>query len=397
MIKKRLFITAAILVLVIGGGKFYMFSLRHSVGIRHKIQELYLDIKYPDFEAPTFYEADFQEQLLKVDTTRHFEGVENKYNYEYKYKYKWVGLIPGNNGKLYGIPNDINEVLEIDPVTCEISTFGKLSELEHKYTGGCIDKNGIIWGYPRSAGTLLRIDPDKHTAEEIDLGIPYMSDRFYTGALYENRIYMMPRFNGSILVINIDDYSTYKIDTPDNLFYAGCVLHPNGLIYCIPWGCESQVMVINPKTDKICFIGKTDTYDGFSLVVDPVSLNIYGFVNYSGIVKIDTKTHEVTKLHTDITQHAFYGTELGPNGCMYSVLGHGTVLYEFNPADESIRTVALVSDGIDNAKCAGGCTDKYGNIWLSSAHGIEQYRLVFSESKDTIPYKVLNSPFLGNY
>lgn len=362
----------------------------------------YNELIYPSFEFPSDYDSIYQFELLAaIDTNRLFNGIKEVaelVEYKYKYKYKYVGLIPAKNGKLYAIPNDMTQVMEIDPLMDSVRYFGALSGDKHKYTGGCIDKKGIIYGLPRSAGTILRIDPYNRTAEEISLNLPYQEDRFYSGVLYEDRIYMMPRFADKIYVISLNDFSYYTIDSPANSRYAGCVLHPNGLIYCCPWGTESQVMVINPITDTICFIGKPARYDGFNLVVDPFSMNIYGFINYSGVIKIDVKTNKVSKLFEEITHHAFYGSELGGNGNIYSTLGHGTVLYEFNPRKETLQAVDIVSDGIDNAKCAGGCMDLFGNIWMAPAHGKYLYKIKLGNNvSDTINVEILTSPYMGNY
>ena len=389
-------------IIIIGGVIFLLFytnlCVKYGSRVKDKCISEYLSICYP--EAPIILEFNkkYHEMgLAIIDTSFHFKEVERISRY--KYKYKWVGLIPSKNGKLYGIPNDITCVLEIDPRTGKTSTFGRLSESKHKYTGGVLAPDGMIYGLPRSAGTLLKIDPYKRTAEEISLNLPYMRDRFYSGVLYEDRIYMMPRNSHYIMVININDYSTYMISTPRFLSYAGCVVHPNGLIYCVPWGGKGKIMVVNPRTDDISFIGKYDKYDGFNLIVDPISLNIYGFLNYSGVLKIDTKTNMVEKLHEEITPHAFYGSEMGINGRIYSTLGHGTILYEFNPADESIKAVAIESDGIDNAKCAGGCTDMFGNVYMVPAHGLYLYRLKFDKtvSNDSVSLEFITSPHLGNY
>lgn len=174
----------------------------------------------------------------------------------------------------------------------------------------------------------------------------------------------LPRFSDYILIVDLETYNIRKIKLPRRYMYACAVQHSNGLIYCAPWGVEARVMIINPITESIAFIGAKERYDCFGLV-EGGNGYIYGYINVGGIIKIDPESNTVCRLHKDITRNSFYGSVLGPNGRMYSVIGKGDIVYEFNPEDESIRAVQIRSEERGIAKCASACLSDNGSIYDS--------------------------------
>jgi hypothetical protein len=92
----------------------------------------------------------------------------------------WRGAVLGPDGtKIYGIPTNASHVLEIDPATRTVSTFGSLggpqltdSECSgtvhcgvEKWIGGVLAPNGKVIGIPYSAETVLEIDPTTRTVQ----------------------------------------------------------------------------------------------------------------------------------------------------------------------------------------------------------------------------------------
>ena len=70
----------------------------------------------------------------------------------------WIGGVLANNGKIYGIPADATQVLEINPVGLTTSTFGSLGSVTNKWYGGVLANNGKIYGIPSDATQVLEID-----------------------------------------------------------------------------------------------------------------------------------------------------------------------------------------------------------------------------------------------
>ena len=103
---------------------------------------------------------------------------------------KWIGGVLAPNGKIYGIPYNSTQVLEIDPVTQTTTLFGSLSGLE-KWRGGVLAPNGKIYGIPASSTQVLEIDPVTQTTTLF--GSLAGSSKWIGGVLAPNgKIYGIP-------------------------------------------------------------------------------------------------------------------------------------------------------------------------------------------------------------
>ena len=89
----------------------------------------------------------------------------------------WRGAVLGPNQKIYGIPTNATSVLELDPVTRKVATFGHLgtalspascSGALHcgldKWIGGVLAPTGKIIGIPCAPRPSPRARPLQHTA-----------------------------------------------------------------------------------------------------------------------------------------------------------------------------------------------------------------------------------------
>ena len=318
--------------------------------------------------------------------------------------YKWVGVVHGEDDNIYAIPTGAKGILKINTKTGQYTIFGKVEGKNFKYTGGCLYKDGYIYGFPRRSNNLLKIDTKKQKVEEIPLDIYYdeTKDHHYSGTLHKDIAYLAPREADHILAINLKDYSTKKIGTgqiPKDYEYCGAIMHYNGLIYFFPNNEVSRIMVLNPETEQIEFIGETN---GYLYGSGAIANNgcIYGFTAYSngGILKIDPKTNEVSRILQNEVESGFFGTKMGINGKMYSVPGISNRIYEFEPETENVRLVyTLEDDNNTDARCAGGMIDSEGNIWLTPAKGDKIYKLKFGKHVFNFRDDILQSVYFSNY
>ena len=69
---------------------------------------------------------------------------------------KWAGGVLAPNGKIYGIPANATQVLEIDPSNNTTSLFGSLTG-NGKWAGGVLAPNGKIYGIPLNSTQILKI------------------------------------------------------------------------------------------------------------------------------------------------------------------------------------------------------------------------------------------------
>ena len=68
----------------------------------------------------------------------------------------WYGGVLAPNGKIYGIPRNSTQVLEIDPINQTTNLFGSLSG-NFKWIGGVLAPNGKIYGIPFDSTQVLEI------------------------------------------------------------------------------------------------------------------------------------------------------------------------------------------------------------------------------------------------
>ncbi len=312
-------------------------------------------------------------------------------------EFKWVGGVIRDD-KIYGIPTGETCFLEFDYQSGKPNYIGNLSDGNLKWSGGCLYK-GNVYGFPRSSHNLVILANKKDgTPREIPLKIDYDGEHHYGGVCTsEGVVYQPPRNTDNILKINLNTNKVREIQIGKKgriLRYCGSVQHPNGLIYIFPEKRE-RVMVLDPKTDKVSFIGKQITSMVFGACVHPDG-NIYGYSAYGkGMIKVDVKNNKVYKM---FTEHTFgvYGTMLGINGHVLGVPGDGNYIYDYDVEIGNLSTITKLEEN-GKAKCAGASMDSKGNIYCIPAFGNKIYKLCPSVEEE-ISEKLLHSSLLnGNY
>jgi hypothetical protein len=161
---------------------------------------------------------------------------------------KWYGGVLAPNGKIYAIPHNSTQVLEIDPVAQTVNTFGNLVGTG-KWVGGVLAPNGKIFGIPANSTQILEIDPVAQTTTLFgDLnGI----NKWVGGVLAPNgKIYGIPYNSTQILEIDPVAQTTtlFGSNLPGTGKWVGGVLAPNGKIYGIPRDSTSILEIIPPTT-----------------------------------------------------------------------------------------------------------------------------------------------------
>ncbi|TKD50231.1 hypothetical protein [Sphingomonas baiyangensis] len=143
---------------------------------------------------------------------------------------KWHSTVVGMDGKIYGVPYNIDKVLILDPKApdadkLELTNFGlNLSGID-KWVGGCLHPNGKIYCAPRSANDMLIIDtnplsPTYNQAwrETFGLNFNTLSNAGQTTLKWsfpqigaDSRIYMLPRTARNVLVFDPSDTSVHPM------------------------------------------------------------------------------------------------------------------------------------------------------------------------------------------
>jgi hypothetical protein len=309
-------------------------------------------------------------------------------------EFKWVGGVYARD-RIVGIANGSQSCLNINLQDKTIQEIGDLEKGAFRWSGGCY-LNNIVYGFPRSSTSLL-VFPLDGVPSEHDLHLKYNGEHHYGGVCtLDGIVYQPPRNSNTILKINLNTkevkeivISNYKI-----FRYCGSIIHPNGLIYMLP-EYKERVMIIDPKTDHIYFIGKPITSMVFSACVAEDG-NIYGFSAYSrGILKIDV-VNDCAEMLLKTEYFGCYGTVLGVNGKIIGIPGDGNKIIEYNINTNKAIVISELQERCP-AKCAGSAVDSYGTIYCIPALGDKVYQIKPIQ-KVNIPDEILESSYInGNY
>jgi len=116
---------------------------------------------------------------------------------------KWYGGVLAPNGKIYCVPHNATQVLEIDPETKELTLFGSLSGTS-KWLGGVLAPNGKIYCVPHNATQALEINPE--TKELTLFGDLSGTSKWIGGVLAPNgKIYCVPHNATQVLEMSVFD------------------------------------------------------------------------------------------------------------------------------------------------------------------------------------------------
>ena len=203
----------------------------------------------------------------------------------------WRGSVLAN-GKIFGIPTNATTILEIDPETRSVSTFGNVggggSDSDcaghlncgvDKWIEGVLVPSGKILGIPFAAESVLEIDPVARTATTWGVLSSSVKRKWLGGVLADNgMVYAIPYDSPTVLEIvrraRAHTYpcshtkptpcppapnpapqnpETNAVTTFGNVGYDSCkwyggVLAPNGRIYTIPYSAVFVMEIVRIPT-----------------------------------------------------------------------------------------------------------------------------------------------------
>lgn len=273
------------------------------------------------------------------------------------------GTVLAQNGKLYGIPYRASQVVEIDPITKNISYFGSIGG-DYRYMGGVLHPNGKIYSIPFGADSILEIDPISKTIAFVAyLGGGYK----YNGCvLAENgKVYGFGSYNvGSVIEFNPYTQTFLNFGATGGS-RSGGVLANNGKIYSFPEE-STQVLEIDTVTKTTSLFGNTLSY----YTIQNGTLASDGFIycaSPSNIIKIDTVNKTTSFLNSYENIGSYGGGYLASNGKIYFLPFSSSKILEFDPITQ---TVLLLQGEIFNNinKYLGGAV--FGNQIFSIPYSV---------------------------
>ena len=239
---------------------------------------------------------------------------------------KWIGgvHVPGT-GKIIAIPYAAETVLEIDTEKRTTSTFGIVSSsVKRKWVDGVMGRNGLIYAIPYDADVVLEIDPETHALMLFGRvgGDPC---KWYGGVLAPNgKIYTIPYASPYVLEIDTERRIArpFAMTYPHWAKWSGGVLAPNGKIYGIP-ALSKSVLEIDVEKEQT---------------------SLYGMLPGGNDL-----------------QDKWGGGVLAPNGKIYGLPWRSASVLEFDPTNKAI---SLLGQGIgsSNFSWSGGVLANDGRI-----------------------------------
>ncbi|EGD75574.1 hypothetical protein PTSG_06643 [Salpingoeca rosetta] len=169
---------------------------------------------------------------------------------------KWASAVLAPNGLIYGIPGAHEAVLVIDPNT---NTFNSTAIVvgepnETKWQAAALSNEGKIYALPVSSSTpILVLDTATNTASTLPNPLSTIGFAWTSAVTAPNndRIYGVPYQASFVLILdpatNATDVTTI-MGLGGNAKWASAALAPSGLIYGIPLN-ALDLLVINPFTD----------------------------------------------------------------------------------------------------------------------------------------------------
>eukprot|EP00038_Savillea_parva_P011835 m.200439 g.200439 ORF g.200439 m.200439 type:complete len:428 (+) comp21051_c0_seq1:132-1415(+) len=268
----------------------------------------------------------------------------------------WHGGALGDDGCVYGVPCNAEQVLKINPRTREVTVIGPTFEGRQKWYGGIKAASGAIYGIPHTARGVLKIDPATGECSVIGDELVEGGWKWHGGTTNRDGtiIYGFPNHADSVLRIDTTTDTVTVIDGADVLksgrhrvpqdgkykYLGGAVARDDNL-YCFPCDAERALM-INTHTDTLHTIGPEFLHDEIGLCVNkwqngfacrdgavyaipqraPGLLRVLPHVDaVSGAV-----THEVSVIECGAEFSAFSdgkdkfeGGVLGHDGCVYCI------------------------------------------------------------------------------
>mgnify|MGYP004225096571 CR=1 FL=1 len=125
--------------------------------------------------------------ILEIDPVTHTMDTFGAFGAE---QCKWYGGVLAPNGKIYTIPYASQYVMEISPENKTATIFATVGTGFGKWSGGVLAHNGKIYGIPALASNILEIDVNSRTV------IAYGHGILPGGALLQDK------WNGGVLAPN---------------------------------------------------------------------------------------------------------------------------------------------------------------------------------------------------
>mmetsp|Transcript_79660 Transcript_79660/g.155902 ORF Transcript_79660/g.155902 Transcript_79660/m.155902 type:complete len:489 (+) Transcript_79660:130-1596(+) len=258
----------------------------------------------------------------------------------------------GDKSKVYGIPFNGTQVLEIDCSGKACTLVGPaLLHGARKWRGGAVCQFGRVFGVPCDAASVLSFDPKSGTAVTFGDLSADGSNKWHGGVFCgrDERIWCVPFDSDKVLAIDPELRTcSYLFDGPGQTLpesgtksgkWAGAVVGLDECIYCIPYN-ASCVLKLDPHKRTAEGLGSfppgLGKWSGGVLAPDGC---IYGIPHHSAhMLRIDPKLGEAVMVGKPLPRNPsrpsqWRGGCLAPNGDVYGAPSDATAVLRLHTRD----------------------------------------------------------------
>jgi len=292
---------------------------------------------------------------------------------------KWLGGVVGHDGNIYGIPDDMNKILKIDPSANAINPTALVGDDlglgGGKWWGGVVGSNGIIYGVPYNANSILSYNPTTEKTKLIAENHPLLESgwKFSGGVLAENgMIYFIPSDYNKVIKFDPSNLEDPLTEIGDDLGSGedkmhGGVLGSDGNIYGIPYN-ENKVLKIDVADDSTSFIG--DDYTGDEKWFNGILAqdgNIYACPFHANqVLQINIQSQTINLVGPDLGDAGWKwsGFVEGEDGFLYGMPSDSKELLRFDPIKHISTLIPLpAQDEIYDGRWLGKVRAENGFIY----------------------------------
>jgi streptogramin lyase len=263
-------------------------------------------------------------QVLRINTSNNTTTLFGSLSGEFRS----VGGVLAPNGFIYAAPHAVNYFYKINTTNNTVSTFGTVPNTNAggNFNGLVVGKNGKIYYVPHSNQNIVICDPsnDSMTSFQRPIGPQGAYFRSFDGGISVNGfVYFVPSLSPVICELNESTNEVIYYGTLGTTQYkwSGAVLAPNGKIYMIPQA-STQVLEFDPVTKEIVLFNSAGNgYQGGTLGPNG-KIYCMPYNTSNRTLEIDPVTRTTQFVGPTISTPSssrFGGTVLASNGMMYSV------------------------------------------------------------------------------
>ena len=277
------------------------------------------------------------------------------------------GAVLASNGFIYTIPSGSGAIRVIDPNSLSVVDGIALTGAHF----GICSRNDKIFLTNTSSSNIAVVDLKTKVVSNVSTGVSDLVSLWWGGCLHPNgRVYFTPHNSSVVVSINT---TTLAVRTFGSLplngsKYCGCILAPNGKMYCPPFT-ANDVLIIDPILETATTMAYAGTGKYVSGCLARNGLIYCAPHSGNTILVIDARSDTVTTrtiiCYSNAPAGLFYGCVYAPSNRIYFVPGTSDRIMTLDVETEAVNTLSLdLSTGYGSLHFIGAVVAPSGRVFM---------------------------------